>query len=121
EGHTIQFADEGDVAHRIFPVVGAVVKVVDRKGFLKDDGVGALGHRHQNGIHVAHIVTPDHVGAVGKAAGMAVVGGAQQQGGGVDGAAGDHHNIGGKAGSGAVLPHHHAGDFASRVAGLQAF
>ena len=46
---------------------------------------------------MAHVVAPDHVGAVGEAARMLVVRGAQQQRRRVDRAARDHDDVGGVA------------------------
>ena len=84
----IQLADEGDVAHRILPVIRAEVEIIHRKRLLEHRWIRAFRNRHQHRIDMPHVVTADDVGAIGEAARVLVIRRAQQQRRGIDGAAG---------------------------------
>src|SRR6516165_4256358 len=71
----VEFPDEGDVAYRKGPLLGPEIAVVHAERLLEDGGVGALRDGHEDGIDVAHIMTPDDVGAVGETPRVPVVGG----------------------------------------------
>ena len=89
---SVEFGDEGEVAHGVFPVLGRKVEVVHRETFLIERGIRALGKRQKYGVHVAHVMAADDVRAVGQSARMFVVSGAEEQRGGIDSTAGnDNH------------------------------
>ena len=54
--------------------VDAEVEVVDAERLLEHRRVRALRHGHQHRVDVPHVVPADHVGAVGEAARMLIVG-----------------------------------------------
>ena len=69
----VELADKRDVAHGKFPFRRAEVEIVNRKCFLKDSRVWTFRQRHQNGIHVTHVMPADDVRAVGEAVRMFVI------------------------------------------------
>ena len=79
ERDAVELADEGDVAHRVVPLLRREVEVVDAERLLEDGRVRALRDREQDRVDVAHVVPADDVRAVGEAARVPVVRRAQQQ------------------------------------------
>jgi hypothetical protein len=116
----VQLAHEGDVPHRVGPLAGSKVEVIDAERLLKDRRIGALGNRHQDGIDVAHVVPPHHIRAVGEPPRVLVGSRAEQERRGIDGAGGHHHHTGGIDFVDTVPLHVDAGDRAARCIGTEA-
>ena len=83
----VKLADERNVAHGVLPLGRAEIKVIDGHRLLKHRRVGALRDRQEDGVDMAHIVTPDHIGAIGQTVGVLCIRRFQQQCRGIDGAA----------------------------------
>ena len=73
ERYTIELTDEGDVAHRVRPILRTKIEIVDRERFLKDDRVRASRYSHHHGVCVPHVVTADHVRSVRESVGMSFI------------------------------------------------
>jgi hypothetical protein len=119
QGVGVELADERDVPHRVLPLRRPEVEVVQAKRLLEDGRVRAAGDGHQDRVHVAHVVPPDHVGAVGEPARMPVAGRPQQQRRRVDRACRHHHHVR-RVGFDRVAPlHHESRHLAAGRAGLE--
>ena len=117
---TVGLSHEGDVPHRVGPLLRAEVEVVDCERLLEARRVGALGERQVHRVDVRHVMPSHDARAVRQALRMPVVRRAQEQRRRVDRAARDDYDVRRVRLRGAVAPHLDARHRAARRPGIEA-